>query len=150
MILSSLKKRGFSLIELMVVITIITIITSIVITNLTKARSLERDRQRISDISELQLSLANFLNKNGSYPQGATDALIQLVNENLVPFIPLDPTNDGTHKYGYSSTGTSYCMTAILESANTYQDPEVTASNCVTEYSNPANIPSNQVYRVRK
>jgi prepilin-type N-terminal cleavage/methylation domain-containing protein len=118
--------KGFSIIELLVVITIIGILLAIVIANLQQARLLARDRARISDISTLQLSLAQYLNANASYPT----TLSQLV-PGFAPSIPNDPINSGGYVYTYTSTNanSSYCLSAGLESNSAYIDPNVTCTN---------------------
>ncbi|CAN5134626.1 hypothetical protein BH11PAT3_BH11PAT3_2810 [soil metagenome] len=63
------KKTGFTLIELMVVISIIGFLSSIVLSSLSVARSKGRDAQRITQIRQLQTALELFYSDNGSYPR---------------------------------------------------------------------------------
>jgi type II secretion system protein G len=64
----SFLKKGFTLIELMVVIAIIGILASIVIANLGNARNQAKDARRVSDIKNIQLALAQYFNDYQRYP----------------------------------------------------------------------------------
>ena len=63
-----LRPRGFTLIELMVVIAIIGILSSIIVAGLNGAREGARDAERISDINNIALALALYYSDNGYYP----------------------------------------------------------------------------------
>ena len=145
-IIHLMKKKfsgGFTLIELMVVIAILGVLSAIVIGNLASAKSRSRDSMRISDISNIQLALANYLYKCGAYPTDNDltgnenagwacpdlDAVIEPGTyetsiEKLVAFgfireVPKDPleadASDLQHYGYYSFDGTSYCLAAHLE-----------------------------------
>ncbi len=64
----SKKSKGFTLIELSVVIAIITILASISIPNVTRYLQKSRDAKRISDIQVLSLAIESFYDDNGHYP----------------------------------------------------------------------------------
>ena len=64
--------RAFTLIELLVVIAIIGILTSIVMANLSSARSKARDAKRISDIGQIQLALELYYDRCKQYPASGT------------------------------------------------------------------------------
>lgn len=59
--------RGFTLIELMVVIAIIGLLASITLVSLSTARSKARDARRKSDLYAVQLALELYYNEYGSY-----------------------------------------------------------------------------------
>jgi prepilin-type N-terminal cleavage/methylation domain-containing protein len=68
------SRKGFTLIELMVVIAIIAVLSTIIMSNLAKARSKARDAKRIEQFKEMQKAFALYaFDHNGSYP-GASDA----------------------------------------------------------------------------
>lgn len=71
------KLSGFTLIELMVVISIIGVLSAILFTNFNDARMQARDKARMSSLKELQLSIELYKSQNGTYPAqgcgGATD-----------------------------------------------------------------------------
>ena len=65
----TLSKKGFTLIELMVVVAIIALLTGIVTVNLTKSRGKARDAKRVSDLGQLQLALELVFDRCNQYPQ---------------------------------------------------------------------------------
>ena len=60
--------HAFTLVELMVVVAIIALLTGIIMTNLTSSRAKTRDGKRISDIGQLQLSLALYYDRCKQFP----------------------------------------------------------------------------------
>jgi general secretion pathway protein G len=65
-------KKGFSLIELLVVISIIGILIAILILNFDEARKQSRDKVRKSDLKALQLAIETYKAQNGVYPSQAS------------------------------------------------------------------------------
>jgi prepilin-type N-terminal cleavage/methylation domain-containing protein len=129
----SSKKKGFSLVELLIVIAIIGIITTVVLANVARAKANSRDGKRITDISQLQLALALYLDKNEQYPIGNSIATLSalIAPDKFVDKIATDPINDSLHKYGYTSDGFSYCLGASLENT---ADPRIeTPIPCTTD-----------------
>jgi len=81
------KQKGFTLLELLVVIGIIGLLASILVVNLTSARRRARDTKRIADIRNLQTAAEDYYGKNGKYPTLISD----LVTGGQIPVWPLDP-----------------------------------------------------------
>ena len=81
------KQKGFTLLELLVVIGIIGLLASILVINLTSARRRARDTKRVADVRNLQTANEDYYGKNGKYPSIIAD----LVTGTQVPVWPLDP-----------------------------------------------------------
>lgn len=123
-----MKSKGFTLVEMLVVLAIVGILTGVVLASTTAARSQARDSARTSNIKEIQLGLALYFDVNRSYPSG----LQTLVDQKYIPSIPNNPSGGG---YDYlSSSSNTYCIGALYESTL----PEDNAG-CSTGSSNQSN-----------
>ncbi|MBI2030998.1 MAG: prepilin-type N-terminal cleavage/methylation domain-containing protein [Candidatus Levybacteria bacterium] len=149
-------KKGFTLIEIMVVVAIIGVLAGIIITNIDVVRR-SRDAQRKSDFRKIQTALEQYKADVGSYPLtvlgnkvpsncgssfgndafGSTPpcAIIYLTK------IPQDPSN-GTNwfnagNYSYQSgDGNTYQLTACIENTKD-QDRNVLSIKCPSVFSGP-------------
>jgi prepilin-type N-terminal cleavage/methylation domain-containing protein len=106
------KQLGFTLVELLVVISVIGVLASIVLVSFTGSQKQARDTQRKSDIKQYQLALENFANKNnGLYPRRnvTVSADTTLCNDLGQTACPSDPreARDATFDYKYQSDGTA-------------------------------------------
>lgn len=81
------SSKGFTLLELLVVIGIIGLLASILVVNLTGARRKARDTKRVADIRNLQSASEDYYGRNGKYP----NTLADLVSGAQIPNWPLDP-----------------------------------------------------------
>lgn len=157
------SRRGFTLIEMLVVIGIIGLLASVVLVGLTNARKAGRDARRLADIRTIQNALELYYNKCGIYPGGAscgqvtspnfTDMANALKGAGIgVSGVPRDPLGQGIYQYFYTSTGQEYILSAVLEDAsNKALDDDLDAGFCADPYycvgvlSNPNNIPGPSV-----
>lgn len=98
-----LARKGFTLIELMVVVAIIGILSAIVVSNFASARAQSRDAKRLSDVSQLQLALEHYFDINNSYPA----ALSQLTAGGTTEYINTVPTDSNGASYTYVAFGTT-------------------------------------------
>lgn len=62
------KDSGFTIIELMVVITIIGLLSSIILGSLQQARLKAQDSKRISEIQQMEIALDLYYSDHGQYP----------------------------------------------------------------------------------
>ncbi|OGC84749.1 hypothetical protein A3F55_02750 [Candidatus Adlerbacteria bacterium RIFCSPHIGHO2_12_FULL_53_18] len=124
--------RGFTLVELMVVVGIIGILSTIVVAGLGSSRKESRDAKRYSDLINVDIGLKLYYNDNGSYPSTGGSWWTVCTNgadptprdtsgangyvPNLAPayiaVLPTDPSgcvSGGSFKgYIYRSNGTNY------------------------------------------
>ena len=118
------NQKGFTIIELLVVIVIIGILVALALPQLFAAQARGRDTDRKNDLKNISQQLETYYNDNdGAYP----DDLDTLVTEGLLSAIPTDPKADRT--YEYVSDGASFTLAADLEndkdtSATSYDGEE--------------------------
>ena len=101
--------KGFTLIELMVVITIIALLASGVLTALALARAKARDARRTDDVYALMQGIELYHNDSLGYPSPSgcseTACDVSTLEQFLVPKylekIPIDPRGDTYNKYQY-------------------------------------------------
>jgi prepilin-type N-terminal cleavage/methylation domain-containing protein len=104
--------KGFTLVELLVVMAIIALLTSLIIVNIYSSRGKARDAKRVSDLNQIQLALEQFFDRCQVYPttlttsssNGSCTGTVTLGN-----FISVIPTDPKTHSsYTYANDGSSY------------------------------------------
>ncbi|HTE22160.1 MAG TPA: prepilin-type N-terminal cleavage/methylation domain-containing protein [Candidatus Limnocylindria bacterium] len=118
-------QKGFTIIELLVVIVIIGILVALALPNLFSAQARGRDTDRKNELKNLQQKLETSFNDDGHYPLTAnlaTDLDITGTEETT------GPRNDA---YTYTGTGTcdtagcsSFTLSAALENT---EDPDAGA-----------------------
>ncbi len=87
--------KGFTLVELLVVIGIIAVLATILLLQLGTARAKSRDVKRIADLNQIRSAVEEYFDDNGSYPPtavftGSSNALIPRYLQR-VPVDPLAP-----------------------------------------------------------
>lgn len=90
-IIQERKNRGFSLLELLVVIGIIAILTALGTVSFTTAQKKTRDSRRLSDLKEIQNALETYHAVNGAYPGGAYPGGIDDLEYFSGGSVPVDP-----------------------------------------------------------
>lgn len=70
----SIFKKGFTLVELMVVVTIIALLSAVLFANFGDARMSSRDKARKTELKEMQLSLELYKAQYGRYPAAGCSA----------------------------------------------------------------------------
>ncbi len=119
-----INKKGFTLIEVLIVVAIIGILASVVLIGLGPLQRQGRDARRISDMKQVQAGLELYFTKNGAYPV-STDWLAfwstlvsTLKGDDIgISNVPSDP-NDPAKTYHYLSNGNQYVLGADLDDTN--------------------------------
>jgi prepilin-type N-terminal cleavage/methylation domain-containing protein len=117
-ILNLKSKRGFTLIEILVVISIIGILATLILARLGGVEKAGRDARRRSDLNQYRTALENYaLNNNSRYPIATIDAstFCAGVLNTYMGACPQDPRQDATYSYRYSSDGLKYILWAQVE-----------------------------------
>jgi|GEM_PF-947914 len=119
-----MKRRGFTLVEVMVVVGIIGLLTALAVVTLSRQQARSRDARRVGDISNIRTALENWIdekqqvpttytypNANGSGTYNATDhggwdvsslpagnpTFLQFLSDyNFLNPVPKDPINNAT------------------------------------------------------
>ena len=130
------KTKGFTLLELLVVITIIGILATVLMASFATARENARDEVRKNDLKALQLAIELYKSQNGTYPArgcGATsgwtgpgshsaswgtecDEYIDGLVPDYIAELPTDPNQEDVDNWGYIywTDGNSYKVLAHL------------------------------------
>ena len=130
------NQKGFTLIELMVVVTIIGILASIVLVSLDSARVKARDVRRLADIRQIALGLEFYIDEYRHYPpitgattpaarwqkakeclEGQAACADNSKSEQFMSIVPTDPLGTGSFIYDYSpnASQSSFVLKAPLE-----------------------------------
>ena len=122
------NKPGFTLVELLVVISIIAVLTAVSLVSLRGSRAVGRDTRRKAELEEIRSALEVFRSDpttmsggGGKYPQSfvestyAPNALVELKTGGYIAEVPDDPLAP-KYRYRYeSSDGITYSLCAYLE-----------------------------------
>jgi len=124
-------KKGFTIIELLVVMAIIAILAAAALIGLSRQQAKARDTSRISDISKIRTYLADYISEknepkttteyggtdSGNWDYSSQTGGVKVANPEFLKFltaegyaaeIPKDPINDGTGDVHYGGTGYAY------------------------------------------
>ncbi|MEK7662522.1 MAG: type II secretion system protein [Patescibacteria group bacterium] len=113
-----IKTAGFSIIELIVVLSIIIFILSAATYSFTSINTRARDSARVGDINQLKSALQLYYNDNNRYP--ATLAGTGLV-PNYIKAMPIDPKSRQEYSYAALIEGdncSNYHLGALLENVS--------------------------------
>lgn len=104
------NNSGFTLVELLVVMSIIGFLTSFGVYLINSTRADARDSRRLADVKTIQKALEMYYSDNLKYPaatstqwnSGANNALKTILSPNYLPIFPYDPRG-GSYYYFYDS-----------------------------------------------
>jgi len=129
------NKKGFTLIEMLIVITIIAVLASLILVGMGGARARSRDSRRIADLHNVMNALELYYSLNGTYPIRTSNSASawdefagDLISADIgVSRIPKDPLNTGRYyyRYGANDLGTDYVLGASLEQDNVALEDDI-------------------------
>lgn len=110
-LLEFMNKKGFTLIEILVVISIIAILATVSISVFSTVQKNNRDQIRIRDMQSIKQALELYRSDNGGYPADTTPA--DLKPDDLSPKYlttwPSDPVSGRIYVYTKTLTGFVIC-----------------------------------------
>lgn len=126
------NSKGFSLLELLIVVAIILIIATIAIPSLLRSRQAANESAAVANLRTINTAEVTYLSSSG----GNYGGIVELIAAGL-----LDDTFTGT-KAGYNYTvdanGTDYTASADPASVNTGRWGYYSVPDAVVRYSSPA------------
>ena len=110
-------RKGFTLIEILIVITIVGILSgvTIVVINPNAMYGRGRDARRQADLKTIQTGLENYYAANRSYPTDGTGNWTDVPNLTTGGFLSSQPTSPSGQAYQYKTITGGYCLAALLE-----------------------------------
>ena len=105
-----MRRSGFSLIELMVVMTIIIVISAVAMVNYSGSTKKARDSRRIADLEKIRMALEVVRQSGTTYPSNTN-----YLEPDYLSKVPVDPKTGGTYPYIIESGNYRYALQATME-----------------------------------
>lgn len=118
------NKKGFTFIEILVVVTIIGVLSAIGVVSYSSAQKKSRDGKRMSDLEAARSALEMYRSDNDVYPDDPNDLVPDYLGS-----LPEDPEAPD-YRYRYNSDGSTYCLCVHLEGNAPGTSCDCDAINC--------------------
>jgi len=121
----SLKPKGFTLVELLIIIAIIGILATVILVSLASARARARDARRKADVTEIRAGLELYKDMVGKYPivtsLGVASSVLGGPLQQFLNPVPDDPRYTGTKNYNYisNSAGSGFAIQMYWDGGTT-------------------------------
>ena len=123
--MTNTNKKGFTLIEMLVVVAVISILSGLTLTGIGGFTSRARDTRRIGDVRNIQNYVETYFSRCGHYPgDGTCDPAAapsnwadfqDIIDDAVSLKVPQDPVANRTYFYGHEPTRLQYIIGAQLE-----------------------------------
>jgi len=113
------SKKGFSLIELLVVISIMAILMALGAVTFSTAQQKGRDAKRRADISAVQKGFEQYFAENATYDSNTSCTTMGGDTAFFPAGLPRDPRNSSPYTYSYRCGSTAYCVCSRIEADGT-------------------------------
>lgn len=123
------REKGFTFVELLVVITIIAVISAVAMVNFASTNANARDSKRKSDIEQVRAALEICRAESGAYPLTLGTSIV-CGGQTYLNNVPEDP-KEGQAGYGYQYTyvsATQYTLCALTMEASGATSPYCTTN----------------------
>lgn len=114
-------KKGFSFIEILVVVTIISLLTAVAVASYSTFLKTSRDAKRKTDLEQVRAALEMYRSTVDTYPVGSvwsTTLNILTTPVTYIQRLPTDPKNP-TYTYYYTGSISDYTLGTYLEGGGT-------------------------------
>lgn len=138
--ISSRNSSGFTLVELLVVISIIGVLAALLLVNLSNVRERGRDSARKSDLAQMRTALRLYYNDFQTYPAAQNGLIVGCgaggdvacawgepfgVTGSSYMTLPADPVETQSYTYAQTDGGNGFRVSAQLENLS---DPQAVES----------------------
>lgn len=110
MICRPVSERGFTLLELLIVVAIIGTIVAIAVPNLVNALHRARQKRTMSSVRHVSQGIEMYEHDHGFYPDHADVPLAELADDLALYVTPFDPSDGWNRMMWYSANGDYYTV----------------------------------------